>query len=152
MLVWNILHILAMFVAFGFTTGVGIFATAVAQKRDVRTIRAVVPVALSLNTAGVVVLLLGLVFGFATAGAMGFSLSSKWLLIAYALVILLLIIGVGIHRAWAGRLVRAALASPDDQASPELVKVIEAPIVRLAGTITGLLWISLISIMVIRPS
>lgn len=152
MAIWNILHILAMFVAFGFTTGVGIFLTGIARSGDVRTIRAATSVARPLNTAGAIVLLVGIIFGFATAAAVGFSLTSKWLVIAYVLVILLLFIGVGVHRMWAERLAKAAAASPDDHASPELAAVIEDRIVQLAGPISGLLWIAIIAVMVLRPS
>jgi uncharacterized membrane protein len=149
---WNVLHVLAMFVAFGFTTGVGIFLTAIARARDVRTIRAAASVARGLNTAGGILLLIGVAFGFATAGAMGYSLTSKWLIIAYDLVVLLMVIGVGLHRAWAGRLARAASASPEDSASAELSAVINDPVVRLAGPISGLLWIGLIAVMILKPT
>jgi hypothetical protein len=97
-------------------------------------------------------LLIGIAFGFATAGAIGYSLTSKWLIIAYVLVALLLIIGVGLHRAWAERLAKAAAASPDDRASAELSAVIDDPVVRLAGPISGLLWIGLIAVMVLKPA
>jgi uncharacterized membrane protein len=149
---WNILHILAMFVAFGFTTGVGIYLTALAASGDVRLIRAATRGARPLQTAGAVVLLVGVIFGFATAAAIGFSLTAKWLLIAYVLLILLLVIGVGVHRMWAERLAKAAAASPDDHASPELQAVIDDRFVRLAGPLSGLLWIGLVAMMVLRPA
>jgi uncharacterized membrane protein len=148
---WNVLHVLAMFVAFGFTTGVGIFLTAIARAGDVRTIRAAASIARGLNTAGGILLLIGVAFGFATAGAMGYSLTSKWLIIAYVLVVLLMVIGVGLHRAWAVRLGKAAAASPEDSASEELSAVINDPVVRLAGPISGLLWIGLIAVMILKP-
>jgi uncharacterized membrane protein len=152
MAIWNILHILAMFVAFAFTTGIGIFLTAIAQTRDVRTLRRASSIARPLLTAGGVVFGLGVIFGFATAAAIGFSLTAKWLIIAYALVLLLLVIGIGLHRMWAERLAKAAAASPDDRASPELLAVIDDRGVRLAGPISGVLWIAIIAIMVLRPS
>jgi uncharacterized membrane protein len=149
---WNILHILAMFIAFAFTTGVGIFLTALARTGDVRTIRAAVKVARPLLTAGAVILVLGLIFGFATAAAIGFSLTAKWLIIAYVLVVLLLVVGIGIHRMWAERLAAAAAASPEEHASPQLTAVIDDRGVSLAGPISGLLWIALIAVMILRPT
>lgn len=149
---WSILHILAMFVAFGFTTGVGIFLTAIAQRGDVRTIRMATSIARPLLTAGGVLLGLGVIFGFATAAAIGFSLTSKWLIITYVLVVLLIVTGVAVHRMWAERLAKAAAASPDDQASPELQAVIADRGARIAGPISGLLWIAIIATMVLRPS
>src|ERR1700694_4863206 len=88
---WNILHVLAMFIAFAFTTGVGVYLTAIAGSLDVRAIRTTVRIARPLQTVGISILLIGVVFGFATAGAVGFSLTSKWLIEAYVLVALLLI-------------------------------------------------------------
>jgi hypothetical protein len=149
---WTILHVLAMFIAFGFTTGVGILITAIAQRGDVLAIRGAVGVGRRLQTAGSLVLLLGVIFGFATTAAIGFGLTSKWLLITYALVILLLVLGVGVHRAWFGRLEKAAAASPDDHASEELKAVIDDRMARLAGPASGLLWIAIIALMVLRPS
>jgi len=149
---WIILHVLAMFIAFAFTTGVGVYLSAIADTLDVRTIRTAVRIARPLQTAGISILLIGVVFGFATAGAVGFSLTSKWLIEAYVLVALLLIVGLGIHQTWIARLARAAAASPDDHASPELATVVADRLVRIAGPVSGLLWIALIAIMILKPS
>jgi len=148
---WNILHVLAMFIAFAFTTGTGIYLTALSKSGDVRVIRQATSVAGPLLNAGTILLVLGILFGFATAGAIGFSMSSKWLLITYFLVVVLLVVGVGVHRAWAARLRRAALASPDDSASPELRSVIDDRGVMIAGPVSGVLWISIIVLMILRP-
>ena len=152
MATWTILHILTMFVAFAFMTGTGIMLNAISRTRDVRAIRAAVNVGRPLTAAGSIVLLLGVVFGFATAAAIGFSLTSKWLLIAYVLVFLLVLIGIGVHRVWAERLAKAAAASSDDHASPELQAVIDDRLNAAAGPVSGLLWIAAIAIMVLRPS
>ncbi|MBV9103786.1 MAG: hypothetical protein JO060_09345, partial [Candidatus Eremiobacteraeota bacterium] len=67
MLILTILHILAMFVAFAFTTGVGILAVAVANSGDVRTIRVMTRVVTPFLRAGTWILLAGVIFGFGTA-------------------------------------------------------------------------------------
>jgi uncharacterized membrane protein len=152
MAVWNILHVFAMFVAFAFTVGVGIYLTAIADTKDVRTIRAAAKIARPLQIAGAVVLLAGVIFGVATANTMGFSLESRWLSEAYVLVGLLFIVGVGVHQSWTARLSRAANASPDDHASPELAAVLGDRLVRIAGPVSGLIWIALITLMIVRPS
>lgn len=152
MFFWNILHILAMFVAFAFTTGMGVFVIGIARAGDVRAIRTAVSVARPFNTAGAVILILGVVFGFATVAAIGFSFTSKWLLIAYVLVILIVAIGLGVHRAWMERLAKAAATSPNDHPSPELAALIDDRMNAVAGPISGLLWIAVIAIMVMRPS
>jgi hypothetical protein len=151
-MIWEILHILAMFVAFAFTTGVGILMTAIAQRGAVPTIRTAVKVARPLQITGTILLLAGIIFGFGAAAVVGYDLASKWLLIAYVLAALLLIFGVGIHAAWSMRLAKAADASPDDHPSPELTAVLGDRLVAAAGPISGLLWISLIAVMVLRPT
>lgn len=151
-MIWEILHILAMFIAFGFTTGVGILLTAIARSGDVRTIRTAVKVARPMQIAGGILILIGIIFGFGAAAAVGYDLMSKWLVIAYVLAVLLLIIGVGVHSAWAARLAKAAAASPDDQPSADLSAVLDDRLVAVAGPVSGLLWIGLIAIMVVRPT
>jgi len=152
MAIWNILHVLGMFIAFAFTTGVGIFLTAIANTREVRTIRAATKIGRSLQTAGIAMLLVGVVFGFATAGAAGYSLTSRWLIESYVLVGLLVIVGAGVHGTWLARLAKAAAASPDDHPSPELAAVVGDRLVRIAGPVSGLIWIALIAVMILRPS
>jgi uncharacterized membrane protein len=149
--IWEILHILAMFIAFGFTTGMGILMTTIVQRGDVRTIRTALKVARPLQIAGSIVLVVGIVFGFGAAAAVGYDLTTKWLVIAYVLAALLLIFGVGIHAAWSIRLSKAAEASPEDHPSAELTAVLGDRLVAAAGPISGLLWIALIAVMVLRP-
>jgi hypothetical protein len=93
----------------------------------------------------------GVVFGFGAAAAVGYDLTTKWLVVAYVLVVLLLIVGVGMHAAWSVRLERAADASPEDHPSAELTAVLGDRLVAAAGPASGLLWIALIAVMVLRP-
>jgi uncharacterized membrane protein len=151
-MIWEILHILAMFIAFGFTTGVGILLMAISRSGDVRTIRTAAKIARPLQIAGGIILVVGIIFGFGAAAAVGYDLMSKWLVIAYVLAVLLLIIGVGVHGAWAARLAKAAAASPDDQPSSDLTAVLDDRLVAIAGPVSGLIWIGLIAIMVLRPT
>jgi len=146
------LHVVAMFVAFAFTTGVGIHMTAIADTLDVRAIRTAVRIARPMQTIGITIMLVGVVFGFVSAASAGFSLTSKWLVEAYVLLALLVVIGVAVHRTWFARLAKAAAASGDDHASPELSAVVADRFVRIAGPVSGLLWIALITVMVVKPS
>lgn len=148
----SVLHVLAMFVAFAFTTGAGIVMAAIANAGDVRVIRIVSKTMLPFQAAGGVVLVLGVVFGFGTAVTAGFTLTSKWLIVAYVLAALIIFIGLGIHGPWTRRLAAAAASSPDGAASPELSAVLSDRTVRMAGPISGLLWIAVIAVMVLKPS
>jgi len=96
-----LLHVIAGFGAFAFTSGIGILVTAIARTRDVRAIRATTRVAVPMARAGGGVIGLTVLLGFATAWREGFSLTSTWLVAAYVLVALLIIVGIGIHQAWA---------------------------------------------------
>jgi hypothetical protein len=152
MAIWIVLHVVTMFVAFAFTTGVGIFVSAIAETRDVRAIRTAVRIGRPLQTAGIIIMLVGVVFGFASAASVGFTLTAKWLVEAYVLLALLLIMGVFVHRTWFARLALATSTSDDDRASPELSAVVADRSVRIAGPVSGLLWIALIAVMIVKPS
>lgn len=147
-----LLHILAVFIAFAFTTGVGIALTAIANTQDVPAIRTAVRVMRPFNAAGGILLIVGVIFGFGAAQMSGYPLTSLWLEVTYVAVVLLLYFGLGVHMPWIGRLRAAAAASPDDRPSSELQITIDDRFVRAAGPISGLLWIVIIAMMVLRPA
>jgi uncharacterized membrane protein len=144
-------HVLAMFIAFGLTTGVGIATSAVAATRDVRAIRAATKVAFPLQLTGAIFILVGVIFGFATAGSAGYNLGSTWIVVSFVCVALLWILGFAVHRTWLVRLGKAAAASPDDKASAEVNTLVDDKFVRAAGPISGLVWIAAIAMMVLKP-
>jgi hypothetical protein len=143
-------HVLAMFIAFAFTVGVGITATAVANTRDVRAIRAATKIAQPLQLTGGIMLLVGAIFGFAAASSTGFDLGSRWLVVGYVCLGLLWLIGFGVHRTWLVRLSRAAAASPDDKPSAEVEALLDDRLVQAAGPVSGLIWIAAIASMVLK--
>ena len=151
MITWTLLHVLSMFIAFGLTVGVGVAATAISNSRDVRAIRAATKVAPALQTVGAVWLAAGLIFGIATAASAGFNFQSMWLVVGLVCVLLLLAIGIGIHRSWLLRLAKAAAASPDDHASAEVNSIIDEKLAQAAGPISGLIWLAAIAVMILKP-
>jgi uncharacterized membrane protein len=146
------LHILAVFIAFAFTTGVGIALTAIANTGDVRALRTAVRVMRPFNAAGGILLIVGVILGFGAAQMAGYALGSKWLLVTFVAVALLLVFGLGVHMPWIGKLRAASAASPDDKPSAELQALIDDRFVRAAGPITGVLWIVILAMMVFRPA
>jgi len=142
MQVWTAVHLLAVFVAFALTAGVGIVLRGVAQTGDVRAIRIAAKAARPLFMVGGITLVLGIIFGFGAAGALGVSLSARWLIASYALVALLLILGFAILMPWGRRLGVAAASSPDDSPSSELLRVAHDKLARAAGPIMGLVWLA----------
>lgn len=146
------LHVIVMFFAFAFTTGVGIALSAIAASEDVRAIRTASRVMRPFNMAGGILLLIGVVLGFGAAQAAGFPLSSLWLIITYIAVAVLIFFGFGVHAPWSGRLRAAAEASPDDKPSAALAAILGDPLVRAAGPVTGILWILIMCMMVFKPA
>ena len=147
-----LLHVLVVFTAFAFTTGVGIALTAIADTRDVPAIRTAVRVIRPFNAAGAILLIVGVILGFGAAQMSGYPLTSLWLKVTFVAVALLLYSGLGVHQPWTGRLRAAAAASPDDRPAADLQAVIDDKFVRAAGPISGLLWIVIIAMMVLRPA
>jgi len=144
-------HVLFVIVAFGLTTGVGIALAAIGRSADVRAIRTGVRAGRPLTTAGGTILIVGILFGFASAVKLGFPLNSPWLTSAYIMALALLILGPGFFLPWQRRLLKAAEASPDDQPSAELLAIANGRAAAIVGPITGLLWIGLIYVMVVKP-
>jgi hypothetical protein len=144
-------HVLSIFIAFALTTGVGIASTAIANTRDVRAIRASARTVPPLQVTGATLLLLGIIFGVLSARAAGYDFGSRWLSIGFICAVLLLIIGFAVHRVWLLKLTKAAAASPDDHASAELNAIIDDPLARAAGPVSGLIWIVAIAMMVLKP-
>ncbi|HKW44564.1 MAG TPA: DUF2269 family protein [Candidatus Eremiobacteraceae bacterium] len=145
------LHVLSMFVAFALTVGVGIASTAIARTRDVRAIRAAAKIAQPLQLTGGIFIVVGVIFGFATAASAGYSLGSTWLVVGYVCAALLLIAGVAVHRTWLVRISKAAQASPDDRPSGDLNVLIDDRFVQAAGPLTGLVWLVAIAVMTLKP-
>jgi hypothetical protein len=148
---WTFFHVLSMFIAFALTVGVGIYLGAIAGTRDVRAIRVAAKIAYPMELAGAIFILVGVIFGFVTASVAGFNLGSTWLTVSFVCVGLLWLIGFAVHRSWLVRLARAAAASPDDRASAEVNAIVDEKFVQAAGPISGLIWITAIAMMVLKP-
>jgi uncharacterized membrane protein len=148
--IWKFLHIAFMFVAVSIFVGQGMLSGAVARSGDVHALRRVLTVEDRFAPIGGAVFILGIVFGFLTAITGDFDLTQTWLLIAYALALFILVNGLTYHRSQAEKL-KAAAASPDDQASEKLRAIAGAPSVAVMNTIDGLAWLAIIYLMVAKP-
>jgi len=144
-------HVATVFIAFALTAGVGIAFGIIARSGDVRAIRAASRAAIPLVTAGGVLLALGALFGFGAVLLFGYSLSARWLIITYALVALIFVDGLIIRRPWMVRVRDAALLSPDDAPSAELRTLCANRIIAVGGPISGLLWLSVLAMMTVKP-
>ncbi|HET9341430.1 MAG TPA: DUF2269 family protein [Candidatus Eremiobacteraceae bacterium] len=143
-------HVLAMFIAFALTTGTGIFMAQTLETDDVNVVRSATRVNRRLSMIGGISLFIGLILGFAIAGQAGFSMTSTWLIVTYVCVVILLALAFGVLNPFIARLSAAAEASVP-QASPELKALLASPTPRVAGPLAGLMWITIIAMMVLKP-
>jgi len=121
---WKFLHIACMFVAVGLFVGGGILNNRVQQSRDVRAIRTVIAAESRIAPVAGVLMVLGIIFGFATAVAGGFDLLAPWLLVTYGLVLVIILIGALYHGPHDKNLEEAATESGEAQPSDELLTLI----------------------------
>lgn len=150
--VFVFLHVLTMFIGVAIAYGPTALMVAASRNRDVRALRGITA---TYNRIGEKVIGptfgLGIVFGFVAVFVHGFDLRLGWLVIAYLLVGLTLVITFGFTSPWLARVQAAAEASPDDQMSPELQALLNAPRNRVLLTLDALMIVLLIADMVLKP-
>jgi hypothetical protein len=120
-LILKFLHIAAMFSGVSVALGAGAISVLIARNGDVRAIRSAFPIFVRLQPLIPAFFGLGVLFGLATAWTAGFDFLRPWLLIAYVLVVAATVIGGGIEGPWQKRVLTAAMTSPDDAPSGELL-------------------------------
>ncbi len=87
--------------------------------------------------------------GVVTAWAGHFDLTRPWLLISYGLAVSAFVFGGVIDARWHGRVLTAALKSPDDRPSPELEGLLRS---RPPGFwMLAVVSIALVFDMVVKP-
>jgi|SRR5215472_19024477 len=144
-------HVLAVFVAFALTTGVGIFLIQIVRSGDVRAIRVAARAASMLQPGGGILLLVGVALGFYAESALGYSESAGWLVTSQVAVLLILLDGFLVRMPWVGRIAKAAQASPDDRPSDELQRLMTSKLEMATAPISGLLWLIIIVMMTMKP-
>ena len=116
-----------MFGAVSIFVGQGMLSGVVARSGDVRAVRRVLATEDRFGPVGGGIFLLGIVFGLITAIVGDLDLTQTWLIISYVLAAAILVNAFAYHIPQARKLEAAAEASPDDQMSPELRALVEAP-------------------------
>lgn len=149
---WKFLHITCVFAGITLVVGGGVINGIVQKGKDVRAILGVMAAEAKVHPVGGVLMVAGLIFGFATAIAGGFSLTAPWLLISYGLFIGIILMGVLYHGPQGRRLEEAVNASPEDEPSSELLAVIAANSGnRAVNFVDTVLWVGLVFTMVFKP-
>jgi hypothetical protein len=140
-LLW--LHVGAMMVAFAGLPIAGIIFRVIVQHLDEQRVLQMLATAFSrIFAAGGVSVGIGVVSGLSLAHTYGYA--SGWLVLSYVLSTMAALIGILIDEPWSRR-----LASADRQNLP-LVRSALLP--RLAAPLGIALWLSILSLMITKPS
>ena len=145
------LHIAAMFAGVAAVDGVGFLAFRVARSRDLAAIRTTFQLMKPIGVAATVFFLLGLVFGLASIFLLGFDPTEPWLLIAYALFVIQLLLGVVFIDRWHSRVGEFAMADGADPNSGELAAVLNDGTAQTVAYAQIALTLLFIFDMVVKP-
>ncbi len=121
-----VVHIICATLAFGFVIFFDFMLVATAKSRNLEAIRDTFPIALRTARWAGPLLLLAVIFGFAEAGVLRISAISGWLVATYVILFLAGILGINTTFRRHVRVLRAAMASHGDAASPDLDAAIAA--------------------------
>lgn len=153
MQIWTFLHIAAMFGAVMVTVGGALMATWAIRRRDLEGLRTYFRMAPRIDALGGLLFLAGIVLGFINAWVIGWDLLASWLIAAYVLVVLIIIVG-GAMGPYLLR-VKAALAASDkldrDQVSEGLEAQLKRPNATIGSIVLILLIVAVIHDMVFKP-
>jgi hypothetical protein len=145
MLLFKVIHVLSMFGVVTMWVGAWVIWDLVARTGDRVALRRVDRVSQVTGQVGLLLLVVGVIAGFATAVTGGFNLLAGWLLIAYALLLsdLLTLRLFGIH------VERVRAASKDE--SVDLQRVASSPLANATLVAVIGFWALLIADMVVKP-
>ncbi len=145
------LHVLAMFTAVAMAYGPAILMVVASRRQDVRGLRAVVAMSNNLGPAVGIAFMTGIGFGIISIFMHGFDPLQGWLLIAYVLVGMSLVMTFTFTNPWLKKVEAAATESPDEQMSAELNALVNGSRNRTLLAVDALLIVLLIADMVLKP-
>jgi hypothetical protein len=143
------LHILTMFTAVAMAYGPAMMI--LAARGDVPTLRGVMTANNRLSRLVGPAFGLGIAFGFVAVFVNDFDPLRPWLVIAYGLVVVYLVVTFAFTNPWLKSVTAAVEASPDEAPSSELRTLLDAPRNRLLLALDALLIVALIADMVLKP-
>lgn len=152
MLVFKFLHIASMFAAVTLIVGSIVFLDLLARRGDVQAYLRLDSVVRRTDMLAAGLFLLGLVFGFATALTGQLDLAASWLILAYMLVAAILVEGVFVTIPRYNHIRDVAMNSDQATAGRELSGLVRDPRHVALVTIVVALWVSVIYVMVVKPS
>ncbi|MCA1727055.1 MAG: DUF2269 domain-containing protein [Actinobacteria bacterium] len=145
------LHVVLMFTAASIFVGGEFYTLLVEGTRDPVAIRRVYQAGKRLDRLAIPAMLLGGVFGLITAINGNLDLTQTWLILGYAGFLSLVGVGIGYWTPRAKRILQAAEASPDREASPELTALLGRQGDKVPMVIDLAIWVGIIFVMVTKP-
>jgi hypothetical protein len=145
------LHISTIFTAMTVAYGPSLVLRIVYSTGQVAPIRVVLAVVTRIGPLLPALFSLGGLFGLFTAIAFGFDLLAPWLVIAYGLFAIMMLIGVTEQRTWPMRLVRALETTPDGPVTPEITDLFTNSRTVAFNVVDLAVVLGLIFDMVVKP-
>ena len=146
---FKFLHVLSMFGAVTLLVGTTVYVNLVFLRREPSTIVAVGPIASRVAAGGIVLAILGVVFGALAAMSGSFDLTAGWLLLAYAIVVALFVLG-----AYEGRVmnrVGEVAARSAGTVSGELAALLDDRRLPAIAVVSVALYVLVIYDMIAKP-
>lgn len=145
------LHIAVMFAAITVSLGTNLFFRLAYMTGQVAAVRGVAMVAQRAGPLIPMLFIAGGLLGLLTAISFGFNLLAPWLVIAYVLWVIAMVLGFTGSRAFGPKIGAALAAVPDGPITPELRAVVSEQRYRLESIIEYMIVVSVIFDMVVKP-
>jgi len=145
------LHIAVMFAAITVSLGTNLFFRLAYMTGQVAAVRGVAMVAQRAGPLIPMLFIAGGLLGLLTAISFGFNLLAPWLVIAYVLWVIAMVLGFTGSRAFGPKIGAALAAAPDGPITPELRAVVSEQRYRLESIIEYVIIVSVIFDMVVKP-
>jgi len=145
------LHIAVMFAAITVALGTSIFLRIAYMTGQVAAVRGFAMVAQRAGPLIPILFVVGGLLGLITAISFGFNLLAPWLIIAYVLWVVAMVMGVTGGRALGMKLGAALATATDGPITPELRAIVSEPRYRAESIIEYAIIVAAIFDMVVKP-
>jgi hypothetical protein len=151
--IFKLVHILGMFAAFGLLLMPLFLLLGVARTADLHAAKVIYAAAKTLGLLAFALFFVGLAGGFATLVTGGWSGTSPWLVVTYALLVLVGALDGIVMGPWRKRVERAFASTGPGSAPPaELQPLLRGRRPVLYAWTTTLILVAIVSLMVLKPS
>ena len=145
------LHLVSVFAAVAISYGPLTLLTLTLRRGETQSLRALTASARVLTVSIPFFYVIGAIFGVLAAFNANFNLLAPWLVVAYVLWIVLMIIGAAVIGPWVERLGQLSASAPDGPFSPEIVAAATDQRIRIVRAVDGVVLVLLIFDMAVKP-